>query len=159
MSTTTLGRLSKMNNAVRQSGPGWTAARYLAVGALGTLLDVGTFTLLHTGLALPAVAANLLSYSLGMLNNFILHRRWTFASRPAKQTRRQLAQFVTVSLSGLALNTTLVVLLSAVLAPLAPATDASLLAKLCATGVGLLWNFSINNFWTFRLIGERGPHA
>ena len=56
-----------------------------------------------------------------------------------------------------AMRTALVLLLSPALAPFVPAAYASLLAKLCATGVGLGWNFLGNHFWTFRMTGERGP--
>jgi putative flippase GtrA len=131
----------------------WTMARFMTVGALSTLLDVAGFALLHTTLGLPALPANVASYSLGILNSYILHRRWTYAGRPAKAARVQLLQFLAVSLSALALNTALVLLLSAALAPVAPAAYAGLLAKLGATGVGLGWNFVLNNFWTFRLRG------
>jgi putative flippase GtrA len=134
----------------------WTVARFMTVGAVGTVLDVGGFALLHTALGLPALPANVLSYSLGILNNYLLHRRWTYAGRPAKSARVQFLQFLAVSLSALALNTALVLLLTAAFAPSLPAAYAGLLAKLCATGVGLGWNFLLNNFWTFRLTGERG---
>ena len=131
-------------------------ARFMTVGALGTLLDVGGFALLHTTLGLPALPANVLSYSLGTLNNYLLHRRWTYAGRPAKAARVQLPQFLAVSLSALALNTALVLLLTAAFAPSLPSAYAGLLAKLCATAVGLGWNFTLNNFWTFRFAGEAG---
>jgi putative flippase GtrA len=49
-----------------------------------------------------------------------------------------------------------VLLLTLAFAPIAPAVYAGLLAKLCATGVGLAWNFLVNHFWTFRVSGERG---
>jgi putative flippase GtrA len=131
----------------------------MTVGALGTALDVGAFAALHTGLGVAALPANLLSYNLGIANNYILHRRWTYADRPAKHAGVQLlhAARLAVSLSALALNTALVLLFTAALSPLTPAAYASLLAKLGATGVGLAWNFLVNHFWTFRVTGERGP--
>jgi putative flippase GtrA len=151
MSSTTLSQPLKITNPVSR------LARFLTVGALGTALDVGVFTALHSGLGLAALPANLLSYSLGIANNYSLHRRWTYADRPAKRAGVQLLQFLVVSLSALALNTALVMLLSAALTPLTPAAEASLLAKLGATGAGLAWNFLINHFWTFRVTAERGP--
>ena len=156
MSTRTLSGLLNVDDPLKRSSVSWTVARFMTVGAAGTLLDVAAFALLHTGLGLPALPANVLSYRLGTINNYILHRRWTYAGWPAKPARVQTIQFALISLSALALNTALLLLLTLAFAPIAPATHASLLAKLCATGVGLAWNFLINNFWTFRLTGERG---
>src|SRR5262245_54510605 len=102
MSTRTLNRLLNVDDPLRH------LARFMTVGALGTLLDVGAFALLHAGLGLPALPANVLSYSLGTLNNYILHRRWTYAGRPTRPARMQLLPFLAVSVSALALNTALV---------------------------------------------------
>ena len=148
MSTRTLRRLLNVDDPLRH------LARFMTVGAAGTVLDVGAFALLHSGLGLAALPANIISYSLGTINNYIWHRRWTYAGQPAKPARVQAAQFAAVSLSALALNTALVLLLTAALAPITPAAYAGLLAKLGATAVGMLWNFLVNHFWTFRLAGE-----
>jgi putative flippase GtrA len=148
MNTTQLGRLLNVDDPLQH------IARFMTVGALSTALDLAAFAALHAWLGLPALPANTLSYSLGTITNYILHRRWTYAGRPAKPAGVQALQFIAVSLAALALNTALVLLLSAALAPFTPAVYASLLAKLCATGVGLAWNFLLNHFWTFRFEGE-----
>ena len=61
-----------------------SAARFAVVGVLGTLIDMALFAALHLALGLVALPANLLSYSAGMVNNFLLHRRWTFAAAAAR---------------------------------------------------------------------------
>jgi putative flippase GtrA len=61
--------------------------RFLLVGALGTLIDVGLFSLFHLRLGLPVLLANTLSYTAGMINNFALDRAWTFADQPRKRPR------------------------------------------------------------------------
>ncbi len=116
-------------------------SRFLIVGMLGTLIDISLFAALHTWVGAPTLAANTLSYSAGIVNNFVWHRNWTFTDRPRKTTGAQFSQFAIVSLSALMLNNLIVLLL-------APSFGA-LVAKICATGVGLGWNFLINNFWTF----------
>jgi putative flippase GtrA len=86
----------------------------------------------------------------GIVNNYFWHRSWTYATRPHKTVSTQFPQFVAVSLSALLLNNLLVLLLApAFNTLLAQAGYGDLLAKLCATGVGLFWNFLANNFWTF----------
>ncbi len=124
--------------------------RFATVGMLGTLLDIGLFTLLRVLLGVPALAANTVSYSAGIVNNYVLHKRWTFADRGNKSTGAQFTQFVAVSLAALLLNNLLVLLLAPVFGRFfGYASYGDLAAKICATGVGMCWNYVANNFWTF----------
>jgi|Deesub1362A_J573_1020465.scaffolds.fasta_scaffold01159_6 putative flippase GtrA len=123
--------------------------RFLAVGALGTALD---FTLLAAlkGLGFPTLPANTLSFSAGVLNNYLGNRFWTFADCKGGPWGRQLAQFGLVGLIGLALNNAIVLSLEGVLSQaLAPALPGYLAAKVLATGAVVFWNYSANRFWTF----------
>jgi putative flippase GtrA len=125
--------------------------RFMTVGMVGTLIDVGLFTVLHVLLGVPTLAANTTSYCAGMVNNFILHRRWTFAGRQRKEAGLQFVQFAAVSLTALVVNNLLVLWLSPQLSSLlSSAAYGDISAKICATGVGMCWNFFANNFWTFR---------
>jgi len=125
-------------------------ARFLIVGMAGTLLDFTLFTLLHIQFGLTGLLANTFSYSAGIVNNYLIHRRWTFATRPQKAAGRQFAQFAAISLSALVANTLVVLLLAPAFRPFfADQVHASLLAKVCATGVGVAWNFLANHRWTF----------
>ena len=128
--------------------------RYLTVGALSTLIDIGLFAGLTGGLGWPTLAANSLSYSLGLLNGYTLNRRWTYGDGMPTVTHQLLGQqfvrFVLVSLAALMINTTLVFLLTPLLERLTSSTDSVLFAKAMATGVSLGWNFLLNHFWTFR---------
>jgi putative flippase GtrA len=125
-------------------------ARFLSVGAVGTLLDISLFTALHILLNVPTLLANTLSYSAGIINNYLLHRNWTYADRSRKKMGAQFSQFALVSLSALVLNNLLVLWLT-------PRFDlffanvpyGAILAKVFATGVGVCWNFFANNSWTF----------
>ncbi len=95
--------------------------------------------------------ANSLSYSAGIINNYFLHRNWTFAHRPQKTAGKQFSQFAGVSLSALAINNLIVLLLTPVFTRLlSDVSLAAVLAKLCAIAVGVGWNFLANYFWTFR---------
>lgn len=137
--------LFQSNSSLRRIG------RFLAVGMLGTLIDFGLFVGLHAGLGVPTLTANTISYSAGIVNNFVLHRRWTFADQPRRAVGVQFTQFAGISLSALMLNNLLVWLLAPFFSTLlAHAGYGALLAKICATGIGLGWNFVANRFWTFR---------
>lgn len=96
------------------------------------------FTVLHVLLGVPTLAANTFSYNSGMLNNYVLHRRWTWAGRSQRAASAQFAQFFLVNVAALALNNALVLLLahpfSSMLAYPGPG---DLVAKLFATGVSM----------------------
>jgi putative flippase GtrA len=127
------------------------AARFLVVGLLGTAIDLGLFALLSVQAGLPALLANSLSYSAGIANNYFLHRRWTFAHRPRKAAGLQFAQFAVVSLTALAANNLVVLLLAPPLSTLLQdPVLAALLSKACATGIGVAWNYLANHLWIFR---------
>ncbi|HEU4324625.1 MAG TPA: GtrA family protein [Roseiflexaceae bacterium] len=137
--------------SLRATTPLRLIGRFLTVGALGTCVDMMLFVSLRSGLGLSVLLANVVAYCAGMLNNYLLHRRWTYREIAHKVVGVQALQFAAVSLSALALNTTLVLLLTPVFGGLFSApTAADLLAKLVATAAGVGWNFFANHFWTFR---------
>ncbi|MCE1253976.1 MAG: GtrA family protein [Anaerolineae bacterium] len=127
-----------------------TLMRSLSVSAMGTLVDLSLFTVLHVAFDLPALIVNTLSYSAGGLNTYFMHRRWTYASRPKKTMGLQFLQFVLVSVFALLVNNLLIGLLTPYFSGvLDDAGFAGLAAKLCATSAGMLWNYTVNNRWTF----------
>lgn len=130
--------------------------RFLAVGALGTALDFGLLAALKLA-GLPTLLANSLSFSAGVLNNYVGNRRWTFADRPRRPWRSQLAQFALVSLVGLALNNLIVLSFEGILAW--PGVPGYLPAKVLATGVVVFWNYLANRCWTFAPAAAPAPAA
>lgn len=132
-------------------------AHFVAVGLTGTLLDFGVLILLKEVLGVPLLMANVLSYTAGIVNNFILNRLWTFSDARGKRLWTQFGQFAAVSAIGLLINTGIVLLLTAPLSALfsqAHANYGYLAAKLIATLVVLLWNFFLNRYWTFSDVSE-----
>jgi putative flippase GtrA len=151
-----LGKMTSLDAIVKRTG-GWQyLVRFLSVGMVGTLVDLTLYTALHVMLGAPTLAANTVSYSAGIVNNYLLHRYWTYADRIAKGAGAQFSQFTLVSASALVLNNLLVLVLAHPLGILLAQPGAGdLLAKLCATGVGVCWNFVINNYWTFSAAPKR----
>jgi putative flippase GtrA len=125
--------------------------RFMTVGMLGTLIDVLVFSVLRIRLGLPALMANTVSYSTGTVNNYILHRNWTFANVPRKAFGVQFIQFAAVSLSALALNNFLLMLLEPSFTTLFNASGVSeMAAKACAMSAGMCLSFLLQHTWTFR---------
>lgn len=146
-----------LGNRLQSNGRQRVIGCYLIVGLLGTLIDVGLFTALHVVLGVPTLAANTTSYSAGIVNNYVLHRYWTYGGRSRKAVGVQFVQFTAVSLSALAVNNLLVLLLAPQLGTLlASPAYGDLMAKACATAVGLCWNYLANNFWTFGDVTMKG---
>ncbi|MBI3163735.1 MAG: GtrA family protein [Chloroflexi bacterium] len=125
-------------------------ARFLTVGAVGTVLDFSILTLLKLA-GLPTLFANSISFTAGLLNNFTWNRLWTFGDSVKVDWRRQLAQFTLVSLVGLALNNLIVLSLEGLFgAMLGSSQWAYLPAKVIATGMVVFWNYFANRMWTFK---------
>lgn len=123
--------------------------RWIAVGVLSTTVDFGVLVALRSP-GLPLVLANSLSYSAGIVVNFVLNRWWTYSESHSKRMSLQFLQFTIVSLCGLMLNNTLVLVLSSLLGQLFnEPNNAYVPAKLIATGAVLIWNFVVNRLWTF----------
>ena len=125
-------------------------ARFLTVGAVGTVLDFSILTVLKLA-GLPTLFANSISFTAGLLNNFTWNRLWTFGDSVKVDWRRQLAQFTLVSLVGLALNNLIVLSLEGLFgAMLGSSQWAYLPAKVIATGMVVFWNYFANRMWTFK---------
>ena len=125
-------------------------SRFLAVGAVGTVLDFSLLTLLKLA-GLPTLLANSLSFTAGLVNNFTWNRLWTFGDSIQPNWRKQLAQFTMVSLVGLVLNNLIVLGLENVFGAMLGQPEWSYLpAKVVATGVVVFWNYFANRMWTFR---------
>jgi putative flippase GtrA len=124
--------------------------RFAIIGVVGTLVDFGLLVVVKEVLGFPTLAANTLSYSAGIANNFTLNRLWTYPDSTKKHALVQLAQFALVSVAGLLLNNGVVLLLEMPLGGLPGVDDYGyLLAKGVATGMVMLWNFAANRLWTF----------
>ena len=125
-------------------------SRFLAVGAVDTLLDFSLLTLLKLA-GLPTLLANSLSFTAGLVNNFTWNRLWTFGDAIQPEWRRQLVQFTAVSLVGLALNNLIVLSLEGIFGTILGQPDWGYLpAKVIATGVVVFWNYFANRMWTFK---------
>lgn len=134
-------------------------ARFLTVGAVGTFLDFSLLTLLKT-FGLPTLFANTISFCAGVVNNFTWNRLWTFADAKQSDWRRQLMRFLLISLIGLALNNTIVLMLEAPLGVLLGQPEIGYLpAKVIATGVLVFWNYFANRTWTFRSTENGTPSS
>ncbi|HTM69164.1 MAG TPA: GtrA family protein [Candidatus Binatia bacterium] len=119
--------------------------KFAAVGAFNTVLDFGVYLWLTRSYAFwgaHIVGAASVSFVLAATSSFLLNNFWTFGQDAAGWHRR-VPKFFVVALGGLLWN-------AAILHLLTTAGVHDIIAKLVATGVVLIWNFTLQKKWTFR---------
>src|SRR5262249_54391807 len=128
----------------RSKGEPRRLARYLAVSLISTGVDFAMLILLKS-LGLSVLAANPLAYAAGFLVSFALNYRWTFSELHSKHVSLHFAQFLTVGICGLLLNTALVPLFGSLMGHfITESSRAYIPAKLLASVIVLTWNFNAN---------------
>ncbi|HVA32557.1 MAG TPA: GtrA family protein [Candidatus Baltobacteraceae bacterium] len=135
-----------MLNAIAERRGVRQFVKFGIVGFSGTLINLVVFTLLQR--IVPDHARPLqynviftLAYLAGGISNYYLNRVWTF--RSTGHALREGAQFLTVSALSLAVG----LVVSALVSPWLGHGHRTWLA---GTAAGILVNFFVNKFWTFK---------
>ncbi len=134
--------------------------RFAFVGAVGFVVDFGIFNLLVNLAHVPAVYAQVVSFTAAVVSNFLWNRYWTYPDSRSKKISRQLVQFGVISIIGLAIRTPLFAWLekefnqvfTRMLPPGFPLSSTFLghnLALVIVVLVVMMWNFFANRFWTY----------
>lgn len=139
--------------------------RFSVVGAIGALVDFGTFHLLVSLLSAPAVFAQAFSFSAAVTSNFLWNRYWTYPDSRSKPLVSQVFTFFVVNVIGLVIRTPIFAWLENPLRELAEKTSifpiwivtadivGYSLALAVAVVVVMFWNFFINRYWTYNDVG------
>ena len=117
--------------------------KFAVVGFLSTIIDWGTYLLLTRYAATFYLTAKVLSFSVSVINSYVLNRRWTFRSTEPKRLH-QFSKFLIVAVVGLGLNT----LIMYVAVSCFEFSD--LIGLVLATIIVVFWNFLANKFYTFK---------
>ncbi len=128
--------------------------KFAIVGAVGALVDYAVLFLLVFEFGVPEEWANLVSVTCAIISNFTWNRLWTFPESQNHAVHTQFMQFAIVNLIGLAINEAVLLLTDhMIFEPLVHDQKLALaLAKACAIGVVLFWNFGANRVTTYRHI-------
>ena len=118
--------------------------KFLVVGVLNTLVDIGLYLVLTRMLGLASVPslAKGISYGAGALNSFYWNRTWTFKSRDG--AAGTLLRFVLTNLLALAMNASVMHL------SLHTVGMSEALALALATTITFLFNFASSKILVFR---------
>lgn len=137
--------------------------KFAIVGAIGAVVDFGTFNLLTTQLDLAGQFAQAFSFTAAIISNFFWNRFWTYPDSRSKSVAGQALQFAVVNLVGLAIRTPIFITAEDPMTQFAewmldrfaniPAVSPEILgpnfALALAVVVVLFWNFGINRIWTY----------
>lgn len=118
--------------------------RYLVSGGSAFVMEYGSFLILFKGLALPLVAANTISFLIGLATSFIIGRTWAFKQDTfAHKARHQALMYVVLAGVNVLLSNGIIWLLDSL------GLDARI-GKVIAIGFVAVWNFFIFKYVIFR---------
>lgn len=124
--------------------------KFMAVGVVNFLVDFGVFKLLSVVFGVPVVISNIISYTCGVINSFLVNRYWTFKIKH-KFVSVHFLKFVFVNLISLGVNTLAVwVLVDMYSFNSGLFGIENLYAKLIATVFSFTVNFAGNKLLVFR---------
>jgi putative flippase GtrA len=118
--------------------------RYFLVGGAAALVDWSLFGVFALLLGLPWFPVAIATFLLATLVNYVLSIRHVFKSGVRFSTRHEVMMVFIVSAAGLLINQAILWLL------IERAAWNMLFAKIQATGLVFVWNYSIRRFFIFR---------
>ncbi len=136
--------------------------KFAVVGAIGAVVDFGSFNLLTKFFHVRPVLASVISFTAAIISNFTWNRYWTYPDSRSKPLIRQLGEFALVNVVGVGIRTPVFAFLKDPLAliferfplpsPLSALTPSFLgnnAALAIAVLLVMLWNFFVNRYWTY----------
>jgi putative flippase GtrA len=122
------------------------AVRFIIVGLLNTVVDLGAFYVLS--LVMPNIAAKAISYVLGICNSFFWNKYWTFNARGSERGKREFTLFFLVNIPPLIVNVVVFTVLGIWI------DSGNWLIRLgkafAAAVVAVVWNFMGSRYLAFR---------
>jgi putative flippase GtrA len=124
--------------------------RFIAVGAINTLIDFALLFGLHS-LGMPTLVANMFSTGTAFIFSFFANRSYTFEASEGVNLRTQAWKFAIVTLSSLWIVQGIIIAIAEpIFSQFFSAQYATLLAKLLATGASLVYNYYFYANFVFR---------
>lgn len=132
--------------------------KFLIVGAMGFIVDFGTFNLVHNLFGVRELIAQTISFCMAVTSNFIWNYFWIYPEAKGSKPGQKVFQFVAVSVLGLVIGIPVFAGALLVFKNLVgqfhlesfPINLPGNLALMTRVGVLLFWNFFVNRYWTYR---------
>ncbi len=131
--------------------------RFGIVGLMNFAVDTGIATTLRRAYDVDPASSQIIPILIvativAIVNSYFWQRMWTFAEKEPP-SRKEFLAFVTITLLGLAINTSITFVAIKGISAFGALQQADRLvtvAKILATGVSLFWNFLGYKFFVFR---------
>ena len=113
------------------------------VGFVGLLVDFSVTYFLKEKVLINKYIANATGFTCAVISNFFLNKYWTFNSASNQFITNQFFLFATISVIGLCINSSVIMLL------IKKMNMRFYLSKAIAVCIVFIWNFLMNNYITF----------
>ncbi|WP_350227476.1 GtrA family protein [Agromyces mangrovi Wang et al. 2018] len=130
------------------------ALKFGVVGLVGLVIDVAVFNLLRLGLlgddgwAQSALGAKTISTSIAIVFNWLGNRYWTFRKHRRRNYLREFAEYLIVSLGGMAIALICLWVSHHVLGFTSLLAD-NIASNVIGLGLGTLFRFALYRWWVF----------
>jgi putative flippase GtrA len=130
--------------------------KFAVVGVLNTAIDFGVLNLLmwsfgiYQGIWVGVFVV--ISFTVAVINSYFWNKYWTFRDQQDQNPAKQFSAFILISIGGAIINFGIVYSMTTFVNPifnLGPELWANG-AKLLATALAWIWNFSGYKFWVFK---------
>lgn len=134
-----------------------TKIRFGLVGVVNTAIDFGILFLLTNLFAIPKIPANVMSTSVAFVFSFFVNKKFTFKSHGKEGVVKQAILFTVVTLFGIWVVQSLVIIIVSPIATQLGASDnlALFISKFIATIASLVWNYLFYSKLVFRVTSEK----
>ena len=136
---------SGLYSRVRTMGP--EIGKFLIVGGLGTVIDLGGAGLLHGQYHFEPLAAKAVSVTLATVFTYLGSRFWTFKERENQSVRREAVLFLVLNIFGLLMAEAVIGLVTYVMG--LHGRLAYNAASFVGTGLGTIFRFYAYRKWIF----------
>mgnify|MGYP001570356821 CR=1 FL=1 len=130
-------------------------SKYAAVGFLGAAIDFGVLNILSIALGVTAGLTigwvNIPGFLLAVINAYVWNKTWVFENGIEGGLFKDFPKFLAVTVAGLLINSGIIILATTYIPPIwGTVAEVRLnLAKITATIVVIIWNFSGYKFLVF----------
>jgi putative flippase GtrA len=128
--------------------------KFLVVGGLGTVIDLGGAGLLHSKYHVEPLAAKAISVTLATIFTYLGSRFWTFKARENQAVHREAVLFFVLNVVGLLIAEAVIGLVTYVMGLRGPLAYNA--ASFVGTGFGTIFRFWAYRKWVF-LSPEKAP--
>lgn len=118
--------------------------RYLCVGGISAFVDWGLFYSLHIMIGFHYIIAATISFLLSVVVNFFLGREYVFKNQCKFSAKIEALNILLINSTGLLWDLLIMSLAIEIL------NIQSMIAKIGATGIVFMWNFSLRRWWLYK---------